>query len=1556
MLLPKKTIFAPHLGGIEVGYRLSATTLDLSKPTVVLLNPFTATADYYLPEFENKTLTDALNLLAIEPLGHGQTRAKRTDTFTYWDSAIMGLQILEMLGIEHAYALGTSQGGWIAARMALLAPERIKGIILIGSSMDYESPRSRELGCWDGPAACSGLVALNGDLTPAHDFEPGDAYYDFLMEIGFGKNVDKATRGFWAKTIRDNYNGDEGKKRVSMAAVNLASRDGLHERLPNIRCPILWLQGTDDVVFSFKNAEEEIKLFINSAKTRLWKGGERASLAPRSADLISGVDAKDLPVMSNTDQEQRSEPSRYSDAASPRRSTDSSAPTGKRRRVALACSNCRHRKSRCDGGRPKCSLCNELGCDCLYEQAGTTSSLTVGRGYISRLEQRLEDIEEALKGLQQPQNVSRSDTSYSIHDDAGLLPNNGASTSGESSSRVPFRPVIGNTEISEVDTAEDSIDGMGAIKFTDEEDCGYFGPSSNIAFVGHISLAMTRANAPSPVVPSPSNRARVATGLLSVSRPHHVSQEVNASGLDRLHGGVNIYALPSEPRAWSLIRKYFLKTGQLLPFIHEQSFCETYFQMKRDNCTMARRTWLGLLNIVFAMAATLSIDGDMSSEKRIEESDVYYQRANSLCDKESRRNISVELVQYLLISGQYLQGTQKSVQAWTVHGLAITAAFQLGLHSPRANQDFSPLEREIRKRVWFGCILLDRTLSMTFGRPAIIPETYVKLDLPNILMQIVGNTTQNEASPQMDAVFYTATIKLYSVMYHIIDSCYGQNLGFQDSSTNMEAVSLVLAGERQLEEWKQQLLPLLYLRVSEEPFGAQDLDKMDSNNQIVERFNVVLSLRFHNLRILLHRPFLEKFLNDYSGNDSNTQSTENKILHQVGINSVQTCVNSAKIIISIVRTVVSSTDWHRDLLGAWNYSLFYAFNASLVVFGALLVAPKDSSLNSHWGFVEQSRPYFSMAIEALRNLDRGNRVVERCVQYLLQLSSALAGPTNPSDMAPNYCSLNMDPFTSQSGSACALQQMQSLKQLPMDMELSEFMINTDMDFLGGYIDVNRHYVDGQEIKDSTLFIQKGYVNGEWVNAQSGKTFGVYNPATTKIIGTCPEFSKADTEAAIRAAETAFTSFRNTTSRERARLLQKWYHLMVENSEDLANLITWESGKALCDARTEVTYAASFLEWFSEEAPRTYGDVIPARIPGNRVFAFKEPIGVCGLITPWNFPAAMVTRKVGPALAAGCTVVIKSPGETPFTVNALIELARRAGIPKGVINIATAASNTVEVGHTLTSSPIIRKISFTGSTAVGKLMMRQCAETTLKKVSLELGGNAPFIVFNDADVDTAVAGAISSKFRSSGQTCVCPNRLIVQDDIYDIFAAKLAAKVREFKVGDSLETNGVTHGPLIHDRAVAKVQSHVHDAEAKGGKVLVGGRKRPDLGPNFFEPTVITEMTEAMLLASDETFGPVAGLFRFKTEADAVALANKTDVGLAGYLFSKDIQRIWRVSEALQVGMIGVNTGLISDPATPFGGVKSSGIGKEGSKYGIGEYMVTKVVTLGGMGIPLLSHL
>ena len=408
--------------------------------------------------------------------------------------------------------------------------------------------------------------------------------------------------------------------------------------------------------------------------------------------------------------------------------------------------------------------------------------------------------------------------------------------------------------------------------------------------------------------------------------------------------------------------------------------------------------------------------------------------------------------------------------------------------------------------------------------------------------------------------------------------------------------------------------------------------------------------------------------------------------------------------------------------------------------------------------------------------------------------------------------------------------------------------------------------------------------------------------------------------------------------------------MMENHEDLATLVTWENGKPIADARGEVTYAANFFEWFSEEAPRVYGNTIASSVPGNRVFTLKEPVGVCGLITPWNFPAAMITRKIGPALAAGCTVVCKSPGETPFTSLAIAELAHRAGIPKGVVNVITALDNTPEVGEVLTTDPTIRKISFTGSTPVGKLLMKQCSGT-LKKLSLELGGNAPFIVFDDADVDQAVAGAIASKFRSSGQTCVCANRLFIQRGIYDEFAEKFAAKVREFKVGNGFQGD-ITHGPLIHHRALDKAEHHVRDAEKKGATVLVGGQKMPELGDNFFQPTVLTGMTQDMAMASEETFGPVAGLFPFETEEEVVRLANSTVVGLAGYFFSRDLARVYRVAEHLEVGMVGVNTGIISDPASPFGGVKESGFGREGSLYGIGEYQVTKMVTYGGMGLPL----
>jgi len=486
-----------------------------------------------------------------------------------------------------------------------------------------------------------------------------------------------------------------------------------------------------------------------------------------------------------------------------------------------------------------------------------------------------------------------------------------------------------------------------------------------------------------------------------------------------------------------------------------------------------------------------------------------------------------------------------------------------------------------------------------------------------------------------------------------------------------------------------------------------------------------------------------------------------------------------------------------------------------------------------------------------------------------------------------------------------------------------------------------------KLKDPSLLIEKAFVDGEFVSAASGETFDVHDPSTGKKIASAPEFNRDDTDKAIAAAAEAFKTFRKTTPRERANLLRKWYNLMLENSEDLATLITWENGKPINDARGEVAYAANFFQWFSEEAPRVYGDTIGASIPGNRIMTFRQPVGVAGLITPWNFPAAMITRKIGPALAAGCTVVAKSPGETPFTAAALAELGRRAGIPKGVVNIVTALKNTVEVGEILTTDPRVKKVSFTGSTGVGKILMKQSAGT-IKKLSFELGGNAPFIVFDDApDLDAAVAGAIASKFRSSGQTCVCANRIYVQRGIYDAFAEKFSAKVKDFKVGYGFD-DGVTHGPVIHDRAISKVEQHVQDATKKGAKVLVGGQRLPDLGDNFYSPTVLRDVTSKMAIASEETFGPVAGLFAFDTEKEVVEAANAAEVGLAGYFFSKDIGRVYRVAEALEVGMVGVNTGLISDAASPFGGVKQSGFGREGSKYGIEEYTIIKSVTIGGI--------
>ena len=479
------------------------------------------------------------------------------------------------------------------------------------------------------------------------------------------------------------------------------------------------------------------------------------------------------------------------------------------------------------------------------------------------------------------------------------------------------------------------------------------------------------------------------------------------------------------------------------------------------------------------------------------------------------------------------------------------------------------------------------------------------------------------------------------------------------------------------------------------------------------------------------------------------------------------------------------------------------------------------------------------------------------------------------------------------------------------------------------------------LKDSQLFRQQGYIDAEWRDADSKATINVTNPADGSVIGTIPKRGAAETRRAIEAANAALPAWRAKLAKERANILRKWFELMIANTDDLALIMTTEQGKPLSEAKGEIAYAASFIEWFAEEAKRVYGDVIPQHQSDKRLVVIKQPVGVCGLITPWNFPAAMITRKAAPALAAGCTVVIKPATQTPYSAFALAELAARAGIPKGVINIVSGGAK--EIGGELTSNTTVRKISFTGSTEVGSVLMKQSAET-IKKVSLELGGNAPFLVFDDADIDAAVEGAMISKYRNNGQTCVCANRILVQDGVYDKFAAKLADKVKALKVGRGTEA-GVNVGPLIDEKAVAKVEEHIQDAVSKGAKIVVGGKKH-QLGGLFFEPTVLTGVTTSMKVTREETFGPVAPLFRFKTEEEGVAMANDTEFGLASYFYARDIGRIWRVGEGIESGMVGVNTGLISNEVAPFGGVKQSGIGREGSKYGIEEYLEVKYLCIG----------
>jgi succinate-semialdehyde dehydrogenase/glutarate-semialdehyde dehydrogenase len=483
----------------------------------------------------------------------------------------------------------------------------------------------------------------------------------------------------------------------------------------------------------------------------------------------------------------------------------------------------------------------------------------------------------------------------------------------------------------------------------------------------------------------------------------------------------------------------------------------------------------------------------------------------------------------------------------------------------------------------------------------------------------------------------------------------------------------------------------------------------------------------------------------------------------------------------------------------------------------------------------------------------------------------------------------------------------------------------------------------RHLNDQELLRRQAFIGGAWCAAIDGATFGVVDPATGETLTMVPDMGGAETRCAIEAADRAWPAWRARTAKDRAAVLRNWFELIMANVDDLARLMTAEQGKPLAEARGEVAYAASFVEWFAEEGKRVYGDVIAAPVGANRIVVLKQPIGVCAAITPWNFPAAMITRKVAPALAAGCTVVVKPAEQTPLTALALAALAARAGFPAGVINVVTgSAASAPQIGAELTGNPIVRKLSFTGSTEVGRLLMAQCAPS-IKKLSLELGGNAPFIVFDDADLDAAVEGAMVSKYRNAGQTCVCANRLLVQADVYESFATKLAERVRTLKVGAGTE-EGVTQGPLIDAQAIEKVEAHIADAVARGARVLAGGG-RHTRGGTFFEPTVLADVTPDMRCAREETFGPVAPLFKFHDEAAAIRLANATEFGLAGYFYARDLSRVWRVAEALEYGIVGVNTGIISTEVAPFGGVKQSGIGREGSKYGIEDYLEIKYVCM-----------
>ncbi len=479
-----------------------------------------------------------------------------------------------------------------------------------------------------------------------------------------------------------------------------------------------------------------------------------------------------------------------------------------------------------------------------------------------------------------------------------------------------------------------------------------------------------------------------------------------------------------------------------------------------------------------------------------------------------------------------------------------------------------------------------------------------------------------------------------------------------------------------------------------------------------------------------------------------------------------------------------------------------------------------------------------------------------------------------------------------------------------------------------------------KLSNMDLFRQQCLIAGKWCDADNGETNDVFNPATGELLGTVPMMGAAETRRAIEAAKAAMPAWAAKTGKERSVILRRWHALITENMEDLAILMTCEQGKPLAEARGEIQSGLDYLEWFAEEAKRIYGDYLPGHLADKRLITIKQPIGVTAAITPWNFPHSMISRKAAPALAAGCPMVVKPAMETPYSALAMAVLAEKAGVPAGIYSVVTGKSSAI--GGEMTASPIVKKLSFTGSTPIGKLLMKQCSDT-VKKLSLELGGNAPFMVFDDADVDAAVEGAMASKYRNSGQTCVCANRLFVQAGVYDEFVEKLAEKVRAIKIGNGLDA-GVAQGPVINDAAANNAESLIADANAKGAKIVTGG-KRKEAGKNFFEPTIVADVNADMRLAQEEIFGPIAPVFKFTEEAEGVALANDTEYGLAGYFFSRDIGRIWRVAEALEVGMVGVNTGMLTTELAPFGGIKESGLGREGSKYGIDEYVETKFICL-----------